>query len=56
MESVDFLYIIKINECPLIKQSYSMVFDFCLRNKIEIIGALVEKYENGEVSNIQKKR
>jgi len=55
MKSREFLYSIKITECPFIRFNYSMIAQFCLRNKIETLGELVEKYQNKEVVVKNKK-
>lgn len=55
MKSIEFLYSIKISDCPFIKSNYSMIANFCMRNKIETLGELVEKYQNKEVVVKNKK-
>lgn len=55
MKSYEFLYSIKINECPFIRANYSMIANFCMRNKIETLGELVDKYANNEVIVKNKK-
>lgn len=50
-----FLDALKIENCDLIKKNYSVISNFCLRNKIETLGNLVRKYEKGEVNLKNKK-
>ena len=55
MKSREFLYSIKITECPFIRFNYSMIAQFCLRNIIETLGELIDKYQNNEVIVKNKK-
>lgn len=55
MKSIEFLYSIKISDCPFIKSNYSMIANFCMRNKIETLGELIDKYKNNEVVVKNKK-
>lgn len=55
MKSREFLCSIKISDCPFIKTNYSMIANFCMRNKIETLGELIDKYENNEVIVKNKK-
>jgi len=55
MVNADFLYTKKIDDCPLLKKNYSVIANFCLRNKIESLGELIDKYENGDAGVNNKK-
>ena len=55
MVNADFLYTKKIENCPLLKKNYSVIANFCLRNKIESLGELIDKYENGDAGVNNKK-
>lgn len=47
-EEYVFFDTIKIDDCEFIRKNYSMIANFGFRNKIETLGELVRKYENGD--------
>jgi len=50
MEKQDYSFLdtIKIENCEFIRKNYSVLSNFCLRNKIETLGEFISKYECGD--------